>query len=277
MLFSDRLAHAIHTKNSCLMLGLDPNPEKFPTGITKDAKGALEFCTKIIEKTHDIICGVKIQMAYWEVFGSEGIRAVEILLAAAKSLDLITMVDGKRNDIGATAEAYANAYLADGPLGADCLTINPLLGSDGVVPFVKKCESNDRGIFVLVRTSNPSALEFQGGKAEISLRIAEKIDEWNISTQSPANFYSAVGAVVGATIEPELLQFFRDELPNTWFLCPGVGAQGAKVEDLLSVRDEQGLGLIIPVSRSVLYAGNGADYSLKAREALLLLWEDQKI
>jgi orotidine-5'-phosphate decarboxylase len=277
MLFSDRLAHSIHIKNSCLMLGLDPNPEKFPTGITKDAKGALEFCTMILEKTHDIICGIKIQMAYWEAFGSEGIRAVEILLAAAKSLELITMVDGKRNDIGSTAEAYGRAYLDNGPLGADCLTVNPLLGSDGITPFIKKCEDNDRGIFVLLRTSNPSAEEFQGGKAEISLRIAEKIDEWNVTTQSPNNFYSAVGAVIGATVDPKLLQFFRDELPNTWFLCPGVGAQGASLEEVLAVRDERGLGLVIPVSRSVLYAGNGEDYALKAREVMLQLWEDQKL
>jgi orotidine-5'-phosphate decarboxylase len=259
------------------MLGLDPNPEKFPAGISHDAKGALEFCTKIIEKTHDLICGVKIQMAYWEAFGSEGIRAVEILLAAAKSLDLITMVDGKRNDIGATAEAYARAYLADGPLGADCLTVNPFLGTDGITPFIKQCEDNDRGIFVLVRTSNPSADEFQGGKGEVSIRIAEKIDEWNITTQSPNNFYSSVGAVLGATLDPQLLQFFRDELPNTWFLCPGVGTQGATMEDLLSLRNKQGLGLVIPVSRAVLYAGSGEDYALQSRQKMLDLWDDQKM
>jgi orotidine-5'-phosphate decarboxylase len=129
----------------------------------------------------------------------------------------------------------------------------------------------------LLRTSNPSAEEFQGGKAEISLRIAEKIDEWNVTTQSPNNFYSAVGAVIGATVDPKLLQFFRDELPNTWFLCPGVGAQGASLEEVLAVRDERGLGLVIPVSRSVLYAGNGEDYALKAREVMLQLWEDQKL
>ena len=187
MNFSEKLESAVRTKRSCLMLNLDPNPEKFPIGISKDASGALKFCLDTMSQTHDLICGVKIQMAYFEQFGAEGIKAVEMLLKMAKELDLVTMIDGKRNDIGATAEAYANAYLADGPLGADSLTVNPYLGSDGVVPFVKKCEKNNRGIFVLVRTSNPSAEEFQGGKAEISLRVAEKVQEWNISTQSTEN------------------------------------------------------------------------------------------
>lgn len=258
------------------MLGLDPNPAKFPAGISKDAKGALEFCIEIMKANHDLVCGVKIQMAYFERFGSEGIKAVEILLKLAKELKLITMIDGKRGDIGSTAEAYAEAYLADGPLGADCLTVNPLLGTDSIMPFVKKCEENGRGIFVLVRTSNPSAMEFQGGDAEISRKIAEKTEEWNITTQSEHNQLSSIGAVIGATIEPDFLKFFREEMPHAWFLCPGVGAQGGSIEAIKSVQTEGGLGVVIPVSRSVLYASDGADYAAKSREKmedLLSQWD----
>lgn len=275
MNFSEKLEYAIELKKSCLMLNLDPNPEKFPEGITKDANGAFEFCQKILGQTHDLICGIKIQMAYFEQFGAEGIRAVEMLLKLAKELNLITIIDGKRNDIGSTAEAYAEAYLGNGPLSADALTVTPFLGSDGVLPFVKKCEENDKGLFVLVRTSNPSALEFQGGKAEISLRIAEKVQEWNISTQSPKNMFSSVGAVIGSTIDPKLMKFFREEMPNAWFLCPGVGAQGGDMKSVLDT-EEGGMGVIIPIGRSVLYASNGNDYPAKAREKMLEFYEEQK-
>lgn len=275
MNFSEKLEAAVRTKRSCLMLNLDPNPEKFPTGVSKDAAGALDFCLKIMSQTYDLICGVKIQMAYFEQFGAEGIKAVEMLLKMAKELDLVTMIDGKRNDIGSTAEAYANAYLADGPLGADSLTVNPYLGSDGVIPFVKKCEENGRGLFVLVRTSNPSALEFQGGKQEISLRVAEKVQEWNMTTQSEKNMLSSVGAVIGATVDPKLLEFFREEMPNAWFLCPGVGAQGGSMESVLSVAVD-GLGVIVPIGRAVLYASSDEDFALKAREKMLEFWKEQQ-
>jgi len=265
--FSDRLTAAVQAKNSCLMLGLDPNLEKMPEFFSKDAKGAQEFCAKMMAATHDLICGVKIQMAYFEQFGSEGIKAVEELLALAKSLDLITMVDGKRNDIGSTADAYAKAYLENGPLAADCMTVNPLLGTDGIIPFLKRCEENGRGIFVLVRTSNPSAMEFQGGEYEMSRKIAEKIEEWNMTTQSTDNMLASVGAVIGATIEPELLKFFREEMPHAWFLCPGVGAQGGSIDAVKSVQVD-GLGVLVPVSRSVLYAGSEADFSEQGRAVL---------
>jgi orotidine-5'-phosphate decarboxylase len=265
--FSDRLSAAVQAKNSCMMLGLDPNIEKMPALFSRDAKGAQEFCAKMMVATHDLICGVKIQMAYFEQFGSAGIKAVEELLALAKSLELITMIDGKRNDIGSTADAYAKAYLENGPLSADCMTVNPLLGTDGIQPFIKRCEANGRGIFVLVRTSNPSALEFQGGEYEMSRKIAEKVEEWNITTQSPENMLSSVGAVIGATIEPAFLKFFREEMPHSWFLCPGVGAQGGSIQAVKDVQVD-GLGVLVPVSRSVLYASDGKDFAETGRAVL---------
>jgi len=128
MNFSDRLESAIKEKNSCLMLGIDPNVSKMPSAFTRDAKGCEEFSKAMIDMAEDLICGIKIQMAYFEVFGAAGIQAVENILKHAKEKKLITLVDGKRNDIGSTAEAYAEAYLHDGPLSADALTVNPLLG-----------------------------------------------------------------------------------------------------------------------------------------------------
>ncbi|MCF7812154.1 orotidine-5'-phosphate decarboxylase [Candidatus Gracilibacteria bacterium] len=274
MNFSEKLESVVKEKNSCLMLGLDPKPEKFPKKFTRNAGGAFQFCSEMIESLHDLVCGVKIQMAYFEVFGHEGIAAVEKLIALAKEKNLIVLIDGKRNDIGSTAEAYAKAYLGDGPLSGDALTVNPLLGTDGMLPFIKYCEENGRGIFVLVRTSNPSAAEFQGGEGDLSVRIAEKVEEWNMTTQSPKNNFSSVGAVLGATIPEGMLSFFREEMPHAWFLCPGVGAQGGSMEEVLKCR-KHGIGVLIPVSRSVLYASDGEDYIAAAREEMQKLWEAQ--
>jgi len=274
--FSDRCEEIVNAKKSCLLLGLDPNVAKMPSHLPKNPEGILTFCLEIINATEKMIAGVKIQMAYFEIFGAKGIEVVEKILEVCRKKGLLTIIDGKRNDIGSTAEAYAEAYLGDGKLGADALTVNPFLGSDGILPFVKKCEENGRGIFVLVRTSNPSAVEFQAGDKEISLRVAEKIGEWDVTTQSEKNFFSSVGAVIGATLDPELIKFFRDELPLAWFLCPGVGAQGGDLASVLAVR-KNGIGVLIPMSRSILYAGNGKDYAQKSAEVMMEMYEAQKV
>ncbi|MDH3324889.1 MAG: orotidine-5'-phosphate decarboxylase [Candidatus Peregrinibacteria bacterium] len=254
MKFSDKLETAVRKKNSCLILGLDPIMEKMPEKFSKDPNGILDFLKGVIEETEDMICGVKIQMAYFEVFGSKGVAAVEDLLKFCRDKDLITISDGKRGDIGSTSTAYAEAFLGkDVPMESDALTVNPFLGTDGVKPFVEFCEKNGRGIFVLVRTSNPSAVEFQGGENEISVKVANMVEDLGLTTLSDKNFFSSVGAVVGATLDPKFLEFWREEMPHTWMLCPGVGAQGGNVEDVLKLR-KNGLGVLIPVSRSVLYA-----------------------
>ncbi|MCK5460660.1 orotidine-5'-phosphate decarboxylase [Candidatus Gracilibacteria bacterium] len=270
MNFSEKLETAVRKKSSCLMLGLDPNLSKMPTHFPKTAQGAQNFCTQILEVTEKFICGIKIQMAYFEVFGSEGVRAVENLISFAKSKNLVVLVDGKRNDIGSTCEAYATAYLGSGRLGVDSLTVNPFLGTDGISPFVKLCEKNDRGIFVLVKTSNPSAVEFQ---ETISDKIAEKVELWGITTRS-TNGFSSIGAVVGATNGEEFKKF-RELMPHSWILAPGIGAQGGKMEDVLAAQKD-GLGVIIPVSRSILYAGSGESFSQKAEEEAERLWKYQK-
>lgn len=274
MNFSEKLAAAVREKDSCLQLGLDPNPEKMPAQFSKDAQGAYEFCLAVMKACAPHISSIKIQMAYFEVFGSKGIEAVEKLLEEAKKLDLITLIDGKRNDIGSTAEAYAKAYLhPGGTLEADSLTVNPLLGSDGVMPFVKACEDHGKGIFILTRTSNPSSIEFQG-REDLSIAIAEKIEEWNLTTQSEENLLSSVGAVVGAT-HGEMMKFFREELQNSWILTPGVGAQGGSMEDVLAIRKE-GLGVIVPIAREVLYASEGEDFAEAAKLKMGEYWLQQK-
>ncbi len=285
MNFSEKLESAIKQKNSCMMLGLDPNQDKMPkefhkivkkktkTGVPENAAWAqayYDFCREILATTERYICGIKIQMAYFEVLGSAGIIAVENLIKLAKERQIIVLIDGKRGDIGTTCEAYAKAYLEDGFLSSDSLTVNPFLGSDGVSPFVKLCEKNNRGIFVLVKTSNPSANEFQ---ENISDKVALSVEKWGESTRSE-NGFSSIGAVVGATNGADL-KHFRNLMPHTWILAPGIGAQGGSMSDVLNAQTN-GLGVIIPVSRSVLYASNEDDFAEKAGEEMKRLWEGQK-
>ena len=284
MNFSDRLESAIKTKNSCLMLGLDPKMEKMPNHLKAEAirriengdsyvsvwsKVFAEFSLEIMMECLPYIMGIKIQMAYFEVLGSHGLLAIEHIIQVAKQQNLIILIDGKRNDIGTTCEAYAEAYLGDTPAGGDALTVTPFLGSDGILPFVEKCKS-DKGIFVLVKTSNPSASEFQD---DISDALCSKMNEWGDSCLGD-NGFSAVGAVIGATNGAQLMEY-RKKLAKTWFLAPGVGAQGGSVADVMKAK-VNGLGVIIPVSRSILYASDGQDYAKQASIVAQALWEGQK-
>ncbi len=271
--FSHDLAQRIRAKDSCLMLGLDPNPELMPDSFPPTAEGAEAFCREMIDTTADLICGVKIQLAYFEVFGGPGLSAVSRLLQHARTLGLMTMLDGKRGDIGATSAAYARAYFEpDAPLECDAITVNPLMGSDVITPFLPYCLTAGKALFVLVRTSNPSATEFQGYE-DLSVRIGEHLEDWNIPTQCPQTGFSSLGAVIGAT-QPQMLTFFRDELPHSWLLAPGVGAQGGTLPDILAARRD-GLGLLVPVSRAVLYASTGPDYATAARSAMQTLFDQQ--
>ena len=274
MNFSEKLENAIRKKNSCIILGIDPSVEKMPNHIPKTPEGIFIFCKQIIDACEEKICGVILQMAYFEIFGAKGILIAEQLITYAKEKKLITIADGKRNDIGPIAEAYAKAYLTEGPLSVDALTVNAYSGDDGILPFVKLCEENDRGLFILVHTSNPSAKEIQD-KTEVSITIAEKIEEWNISTQSPKNLLSSVGAIVEAT-NSDALKFFREEMPHSWILTPGVGEQDAKIEEALKIR-KNGLGILIPITKPILYESEGKDFAEKAKEEIQKLWEAQKL
>jgi orotidine-5'-phosphate decarboxylase len=260
--FADLIYKEMKEKNSALVVGLDPNPSLFPNflknGTTPQEIGEAiyQFNKIIIDNVVDFAVAVKPQLAYYEVFGSEGIKALEKTLAYAKSVDLLVINDGKRNDIGSTASAYADAFLGDGPLSGNALTINPYLGSDGINPFIEKAEVNGKGIFSLLKTSNPSSGELQdiileNGKP-LYLNLAERINEWSEGTIGESG-YSFVGAVVGATY-PGIATKIREMLPQTIFLVPGFGAQGGTANDLKPFFDKEGYGALINSARGIIYA-----------------------
>ena len=275
MHFSEKLAHAITTKNSCLMLGLDPNWDKLPDFLKQKDDEAItkavvfqKFCELMIDACQDYICGVKIQMAYFEVLGCAGIKAVENLIKYARTKELIVLMDAKRGDIGSTCEAYSEAYLGNSTLSGDAVTVNPFLGDDGLRPFYKK--GPEKGSFVLVKTSNPSGSQYQ---KNIYKQIAKDVESAGIKSK---NGWSHLGAVVGATNGKEI-KIARDLMPSTWILAPGIGAQGGSLEDVLSIRDKKGLGVLIPMSRSILYASSGENFLEAARQEVKKMWDLQQI
>lgn len=289
MHFSDKLAAAIKAKNSCLMLGLDPNWEKLPahlkTGTSLQAKADVyeQFCCDMVNACAAKVCGIKIQMGYFEALGSVGVKAVENIIAYVRKnhADLIIMMDAKRGDIGSTSEAYAQAFLGEeSPLAGDCVTVAPYMGTDSLVPFMALASLRSKGVFVLAKTSNESSEDIQdlnwSSKTTVAEFWAKLIARVNLKYKEPNQKYGFLGAVVGAT-HPGELPKFQKILKSCWMLCPGVGAQGGKIEDVLAIRDEDGLGVLIPVSRSVLYASDSEDYLQAAEAEIESLWETQKI
>ncbi len=266
MHFADSLTKAI-TDKSPVCVGLDPALEKLPEGITKDAKGLLNFSTGIIDAVKDIAACVKPQMAYFEALGWEGMRAFWETCAYAKLQGLLVIADGKRNDIGSTCDAYAEAYLHKAsPI--DALTVSPYLGSDGIKPFIERCNKNEKGIFVLVKTSNPSSGELQDlptGDETVHEHMAQLVASWGAELLGPSSHYSSVGAVVGATY-PEELKYLRSLMPNTPILIPGYGAQGGTAADV-KAGFVNGTGAIVNSSRSIIFASKGKDWREAAHAA----------
>ncbi|MDD5103199.1 MAG: orotidine-5'-phosphate decarboxylase [Candidatus Peribacteraceae bacterium] len=266
MNFADVLTDAIQQK-SPVCVGLDPALDKLPEGIVKDAKGLLNFSTGIIDAVKDIAACVKPQMAYYEVLGWEGMRAFWETCAYAKLQGLLVIADGKRNDIGSTCDAYAEAYLhKDSPV--DALTVSPYLGSDGVKPFIERCNKNEKGIFVLVKTSNPSSGELQDlptGDETVHEHMAQLVTSWGADVLGPSSHYSSVGAVVGATY-PEELKYLRSLMPNTPILIPGYGAQGGTAGDI-KAGFVNGNGAIVNSSRGIIFASKRKDWKEAAAKA----------
>jgi len=285
MNFSDKLAKQIKLKNNPSVLGLDPKLEYIPESIKKKyfvknvsyqkaaADCIIEFNKRLIDALYEVIPAIKPQLAYYEMYGIEGIRAFYETISYAKEKGLLVIADGKRNDIGTTAQAYAAAYLGKTPINGteqeafdvDALTVNAYLGIDGVKPFIEECEKNDRGIFILVRTSNPSSgqlqdLKLQDGRT-IYEAMADLVNQWGGTTIGECG-YSSVGAVVGATY-PIQLSELRKRMPKAWILVPGYGAQGGTAQDVAVAFDKNGLGAVINASRSLMCA-----YKLEA-------WKDK--
>ena len=271
----DRLIARIDELKNPSVAGLDPKLEYVPRFLKdaffvkdghtlKAAAGAiLAFNKALIDELCDIVPAIKPQAAYYEMYGWEGVRTLAETIRYAQQKGMYVMTDGKRNDIGATMTAYATAHLGkvmvDGvelePFGADALTVNGYLGTDGIQPLLDVCQKYDKGIFVLAKTSNPSSGELQDRKIdgksvyEIMGEMCEKWGEQQIGKYG----YSAVGAVVGATY-PEQLAELRAKLPHTMFLVPGYGAQGGGAKGVAGAFDANGRGAIVNSSRAIMCA-----------------------
>ena len=269
------IARIIATQNPSVV-GLDPAlsylPEKedFAKDFEQAAQSLFAFNKEIIDAVFDIVPAVKVQIAYYEMYGVAGLSAFYRTLLYAKSKGLIVISDAKRNDIGSTASCYSDAYLGKTALkGAslaafpsDYLTVNPYLGTDGIEPFLRNVQNFGKGIFVLVKTSNPSSGELQdlilSTGEPLYMAVGALTEVWGKAYIGEYG-YSAVGAVVGAT-HKEQAQKLRNEFPNTLFLVPGYGAQGGKAEDLAVCFDSKGLGAIVNSSRGIICAYKSKPY-----------------
>ncbi|MBU0766952.1 orotidine-5'-phosphate decarboxylase [Patescibacteria group bacterium] len=276
MHFADSLTKESKTK-APICIGLDPNVSKLPEGIAKDASGVLEFCKGIIDTVSEITPCVKPQMAYFEQLGWEGMKVFWEVCEYAKSKDLLVIADGKRNDIGSTCEAYAEAYLGKGkPI--DALTVSPYLGSDGIKPFIEQCVKNDKGIFVLVKTSNPSSGELQDlpvGDEMVHENMAQLVEGLAAEHLGPETSFSCVGAVVGATY-PEELKYLRTLMPHCPILIPGYGAQGGGAQDTKPGFLADGTGAIVNSARGIIFASSGKDWKEAAEQAAMDMAEEIK-
>lgn len=267
----DRLLDSVERLQNPTVLGLDTRFDYLPEGfaslrdnVLADAAEAVwSYNRALIDGLKDIIPAVKVQAAYYEMYGVEGMKTFEKTLRYAADAGMIVMADVKRGDIGATAEAYADAYLSGAELGgrrvdafpADIVTVNPYLGTDSIAPFAKACAKTGKGMFVLVKTSNPSGGELQDlacGGCTLYERVADLVAQWAAPFMGKTG-YSSIGAVVGATY-PSQGTALRKRLPGIYFLVPGYGAQGAKGADLAGCFDTKGHGAIVNASRSILCA-----------------------
>ncbi|SEP91273.1 orotidine-5'-phosphate decarboxylase [Lachnospiraceae bacterium NE2001] len=279
----NNLIKLIKEKNAPIVVGLDPQlgfiPEQILSKWYKElgnnleavGEAIFEYNVGLLDATYDLIPAVKPQIAMYEQFGIPGLAAFKKTVDYAHEKGLVVIGDIKRGDIGSTSEAYALGHIGTVSIGEnefqpfdeDIVTVNPYLGSDGVMPFVKVCEQCNRGIFVLVKTSNPSSGEFQDrlidGKPLYEI-VAEKVNEWGATSVDDEYGYSEVGAVVGATY-PEMGAKLRKLMPKSYILVPGYGAQGGSGKDLKGFFNEDGLGAIVNSSRGIIAAYKNDKYS----------------
>lgn len=242
------------------MVGLDPRPDNIPNFINKEKVGdaLFEYNKIIIDSIYDLVPVIKIQFAFYIEHGAEGVEAFKNTIMYAKEKGLLVVIDSKSNDIGSTAEAYANAFIGDA-FDADAVTVTPYLGSDGIMPFIKICKEKGKGIFILVKTSNSSSGEFQDKilkdtDKEMYESVAKMVDELGKDLVGESG-YSSIGAVVGATY-PEQASVLRKLIPQSLFLVPGYGAQGGTAIDTLPCFNEGTLGAIIHSSRGIIFTND---------------------
>lgn len=292
----DKLIDRIVKLQNPTCVGLDTDFSYLPDDMREGmatfegvAEKLIEFNMNIIDKVCDIVPAVKVQVAYYEQYGYEGLRAFDYTVNYANGRGMFVIADCKRNDIGSTAACYSKAYLGSTDINgkkikafpADMLTVNGYLGTDGIAPFVEDCKKFGKGIFVLVKTSNPSSGELQNLKLQNGLCIYEQmgalVEEWGKDSVGKYG-YSSVGAVVGAT-HPEEAAKLRSQLKNTFFLIPGYGAQGGNAQMLKCCFDSRGLGGIVNNSRGIICAYkkpqySGMNYAEAARAACIDMQQD---
>lgn len=271
----DRLIEKIEQTQNPTVAGLDPKLDYVPEYIKRKcfekygetlkgaAKALLKFNKGLIDALYDIVPAMKPQAAYYEMYGVEGVKTLYKTQEYARAKGMYIITDGKRNDIGTTMEAYATAHLGKVKVGSaefepflgDALTVNGYLGSDGIKPLLKVCKENDKGIFVLAKTSNPSSGELQDKKIDgvpVYEIMGKMCEDWGKELAGVYG-YSGVGIVAGATY-PEQIKRLREILPHTFFLIPGYGAQGATAKDISAAFDKNGLGGIVNSSRGIMCA-----------------------
>ncbi len=265
--FADRLLEAIETKRSHVVVGLDPDyellppevkaayeRERYPSEAETKVACYREFLMALLDSLGSEAVAIKVQIAYFEALGAPGYGLYEEVVAAAKNLGYLVIADVKRGDIGSTAEAYARAHLE--VAGADAVTVNPYFGTDGLEPFLQRARQSGKGVFVLVKTSNPSSAEIQdvdlSSGGPVYGRVADLVNTWGAGTEG-ARGYRAVGAVVGGTHAAQGLAL-RRQMPGVPLLVPGYGAQGAGAEDISGFFDKNGTGAVVNSARAILYA-----------------------
>jgi orotidine-5'-phosphate decarboxylase len=281
--FADRLTAALRAKGNSVCVGLDPRWESLPLDLQKKhgdgtlggvARAYEEFCLRILDIVAPLVPVVKPQMAFFEACGPAGLITLQRVLHKAREQGLLTILDGKRNDIASTAQAYADAAFAGVSLAgqvhpvwdADALTVNPYLGRDAIEPFLQSARRSGRGIFILVRTSNPGAGQFQDlscAGQPLYMHVAAAVCAWTNESIGKCGLGS-VGAVLGAA-DPEKLAAVRAALPNVYFLVPGYGAQGAGAAETAAAFRADGLGAVVNNSRGITFSFTPTDSAWEAK------------
>lgn len=287
----DRVIDRCREIGSPIIVGIDPVFDKLPMEIRRDAvskfgetersyaNAFIEFGRAIVDSVEGLSCIVKPQLAYFEVLGAAGLDAYAEIVRYAKYRGFFVIADAKRGDIGSTSAAYAKAFLGQTSLEADFLTVNPYLGSDCINEFVRYVDEYDKGIFILVKTSNPSSSELQDlvtqSGEKIYLRMGAMTEK--MSAERVGKYgYSNIGAVVGATHPKELFEL-RSQMPSVPFLVPGYGAQGGTAADIAGAFDDRGLGAFVNSSRGIIYAKEeGIGFMKSMRNAALRMRNDLK-
>ncbi len=294
------LIQKIKEKNNPTVMGLDPVLDYIPMHIRDAAvkefgdtfkaagEAIFNFNKGLIDAAAELVPAVKPQSAFYEMYGIEGLIALERTIEYAKNAGLYVILDVKRNDIGSTAEAYANAFIGETQLFSsaakatpvDCVTVNPYLGIDGVKPFIDTAAKFDKSMFILVKTSNKSSGDFQDleiGDTTLYRKVGAKVEEWGMPYISESG-YSPCGAVVGATY-PKQLTELRAAMPHTFFLIPGYGAQGGAANDIAGAFDKNKSGAIVNSSRALMCAyktakDDGTNYQKCTRDAVIAMRDD---